>query len=664
MNLQHSSENKSGYGNHNSLMLFFLLLACAASLSFFPVSYAQTLEPPQQQTLSDNLLNDPLAQDLLKKIEQTKKMIADLEQKEYEKNQAQEQLQKMRDVSLERLNKNLDEWERLWEKQSSRNAFESFVNKKPEYVQGVFWDQFEFKEQKVNAGKIAMMQVLANGGTMQDAKEAYNKAASSKRVEIIEMNAQFNIKHNLATHAEQLIFDSSGKAHLSSTTYNKLGNLYSDYKLQPNYILANQEQKDSSILSSEQDDDCSMGKVLVQRLTSGNQSCVEESVAKKWINNGIHGLKIVGEKFPPSSVVTNPGTQCKTEQMVVYHIENKEYQCVLEYDAKQMLAQKTVEIHTLVDYIDSKDVLKKYEDTIYEINQEILQITENYDNQVRMIKTEIGTVMEKEKEETRLQISGAVVLYRDGILTKEQISDKILEIENEGKKTLDQLSYKLQEKLDRLESQYRQNLASAVTGYEDNSDINIDWDYLNDEDIIPTAVNAQNENIKISISEDNPKSIQDSILLNDVSIVNSFGQRFDEIKADQILQISADISNLQTYSNDFAYVVQITDTENNIAQPARWITGTLNPEQNFNVSLSWVPEKTGMYNATVSLGSSIDSVLPVADVEIDVNPGGDPTSENYCKKGHELLFKYSDNSPICVSDDTAFKLINIGLAFA
>ena len=657
MNLQHSLENKSWYGNHS---LLFFLLACTASVSFFQVSYAQTTE---QETLSDNLLNDPLAQDLLKKIEQTKKMIADLEQKEYEKNQAQEHLQQMREMSLERLNKNLDEWERLWEKQSSRNAFESFVNKKPEYVQGVFWDQFEFKEQKVNAGKIAMMQVLANGGTMQDAKEAYNNAASSKRVEIIEMNAQFNIKHNLASHAEQLIFDSAGKAHLSDATYNKLGNMYSDYRMQPNYILANQERQDSQTMDSEKEG-CSTGEVMVLRLTSGNQSCVEESIAKKWIKNGIQGLKIVGEDLLISNVIRNPGTQCSTEHIVVYHLEQQEYLCVLESDAKEMVEQKTVELHTLIDYINSKDDLKKYEDIIYDINQKIQQFTAEYDLKIRMIKTEIGTVMEQEKKEIHQQISDAVSKYRDGTLTKEQISDKILEIENKGKDIQNQLSDKLQETLDQTELQYKQNLKDAVMGYEKNSDININWDYLINEDTVPVVkTDTQSENIKISISEDNVKSIQDNILLNDVSIVNSFGHNFDEIKADQILQISANISNLQNYSNDFAYVVQITDDENNITQPARWITGTLNPKQNFNVSLSWVPEKTGMYNATVSLGSSLDSVSYVADVKIDVNPEGDPTNENYCKNGHELLFKYSDNSPICVSDDTASKLINIGLAF-
>ncbi len=107
--------------------------------SLLQTSYAQTqLDTEAQITFSDNLLNDPVAQDILKKIEQTKKMIEDLEEKEYEKNQAQENLQKMRDISVDRLNQNLGEWERLWEKYSARTSFEKFVNKKPSYVQGVF----------------------------------------------------------------------------------------------------------------------------------------------------------------------------------------------------------------------------------------------------------------------------------------------------------------------------------------------------------------------------------------------------------------------------------------------------------------------------------------------------------------------------------------------
>ncbi len=165
-----------------------------------PVFAQESVDTSEQITLSKDLQNNPLAQDILKKIEQAKKMIEELKQKEYEKNQAQENLEKMRDISIKRLTQDLDEWKRLWEKYSSRNVFDSFVSQRPDYVQGVFWDQFEFKEQKVNEGRTAMNHVVVNGGTMQDATNAYHKVAAAPKIELIEMNAQFNVKHNLADY--------------------------------------------------------------------------------------------------------------------------------------------------------------------------------------------------------------------------------------------------------------------------------------------------------------------------------------------------------------------------------------------------------------------------------------------------------------------------------
>ena len=103
------------------------------AVSFFAVqdSYAQTSPVIDEEVVfSDTLLNDPLAQDILKKIEQTKKMIKELEEKQFEQNQAQEHLKQLRQASVDILNQDLREWERLWEKHTSRNAFETFVNKK------------------------------------------------------------------------------------------------------------------------------------------------------------------------------------------------------------------------------------------------------------------------------------------------------------------------------------------------------------------------------------------------------------------------------------------------------------------------------------------------------------------------------------------------------
>ena len=44
------------------------------------------------------------------------------------------------------------------------------------------------------------------------------------------MNAQFNVKHNLADYTEQQIFNSAGQIHSSPATQAKLANFYADYK--------------------------------------------------------------------------------------------------------------------------------------------------------------------------------------------------------------------------------------------------------------------------------------------------------------------------------------------------------------------------------------------------------------------------------------------------
>ena len=628
------------------------------SVSLVQASYAQTPSDSAPVAFSDNLLNDPVAQDILKKIEQTKKMIAELEQKEYEKNQAQENLQLMRDMSVQRLLQDLDEWERLWEKHSSRNAFDEFVSKKPSYVQGVFWDQFEFKEQKVNAGRIAMNQVLTNGGTVQDARSAYNDAASTQKIELIEMNAQSNIRHNLASHEEQQIFNSTGQVHMSDATRVKLADFYSDYSTLPSYVLANSDDANTSETVTE----CKEGSVLVSRVTSGNRSCVDESVAKKWISNGIKGIVVSGIDLPASQMATNPGTECKEGHQVVYRIATSDYRCVSELSAKEMLENNTAENHTLIDYIAGKDKLKVREDIVHRINQEILKINHEYDLKKKTLDAKYGEALESGDLQAKQKMQDAIGEYRIKNITKEDITSHILEIRTAMDAAQEAI---LKEKLDAanmLEAELRDGILEAVKGYENDPDIDVDWDHLSETTDAASAVNEQSmaSPVKVSLSDEDARSIR----LDGVAVVNSFGQKFDEIKSDHALQIAADITNPNGHEHAFAYVVEITDIENNLAQPAQWVTGTLNPSQTFNVSLSWIPEETGEYRAVISVGADRDSVFQAADIEINVSPEGDVSDDDYCKNGNELLFKYSDNSPICVSPDTASKLVNKGLAFA
>lgn len=636
------------------------------SMSLVHVTYAQTqINSESQVTLSENLQNDPIAQDLLKKIEQTKKMVEDLKQKEFEENQAKENLQKMRDVSVERLNQNLDEWERLWEKYSSKNSFESFVNKKPSYVHGVFWDQFEFKEQKVNAGRVAMNKVLTDGGTMHDAKKAYSKAAATLRVELIEMNSQFNVKHNLADHEEQQLFNSTGQAHQSPAIQAKLVNLYSDYKTQPSYVLANLDNAKAIATNLDPNSDlqCIEGFILVSRMNTGNQSCVEESIAKKWMNDGIKGLVIAGyDSSDKDDAKTNPATQCKEGYQVVYHIVKAEYQCMLDFDARQVLEQNLAENHTLIDYIANKDDQKAYEDIIYDINQKVLEIDTNFDIKSKQLEAKYDEIIENLDLSDKQKMQEIIGDYKSGSTSKEEIDRQISKIRESGDTLKEKIFDEKIKEFKILESKKRDRILDAVKGYEENSDIDVDWDYLNATEnnmqVVSKEITEQ-QPIKITISDKDGK-----VNLGKIKVVNSFGHRFDEIRTEQVLQIAADIINPSNQEQNFAYIVEITDDQNIHVQPPKWATGTLNPVQTFNVGLSWIPEDAGEYKASLFVGTDINSVLQVADIEISVNSNGDISDGSYCKNDSELLFKYSDNSPICVSSNIASKLISKGLAFA
>ena len=59
--------------------LFYFSLLCVISVSLIHNSYAQSsMSSDEKITFEDNMLNAPIAQDILKKIEQTKKMIEEL----------------------------------------------------------------------------------------------------------------------------------------------------------------------------------------------------------------------------------------------------------------------------------------------------------------------------------------------------------------------------------------------------------------------------------------------------------------------------------------------------------------------------------------------------------------------------------------------------------
>ena len=158
--------------------------------SILPSSYAQTsdVETSEQITFSGDLLNDPIALEILQKIEESKRKIAKLEQQNYDQLQAQKFLEDRRAVALDKLNHALTLWEEKWYEFSPKVAYQKFIDKMPSGVQGIYAKQFEFTEKKHEFGSYMKSIALNKGLSYSQAMDKFNQAAKSSLSELGDYN--------------------------------------------------------------------------------------------------------------------------------------------------------------------------------------------------------------------------------------------------------------------------------------------------------------------------------------------------------------------------------------------------------------------------------------------------------------------------------------------
>ena len=103
-------------------------------------------------------------------------------------------------------------------------------------------------------------------------------------------------------------------------------------------------------------------------------------------------------------------------------------------------------------------------------------------------------------------------------------------------------------------------------------------------------------------------------------VVDAFGSSVAEVSSGQQVQIAADVSNGQSKDQAFAYLVQVQDS-NGVTVSLAWITGSLTAGQSMSPALSWTPDASGTYTATVFVWESVDNptaLSPTVSVDIDV----------------------------------------------
>ena len=104
-------------------------------------------------------------------------------------------------------------------------------------------------------------------------------------------------------------------------------------------------------------------------------------------------------------------------------------------------------------------------------------------------------------------------------------------------------------------------------------------------------------------------------------IVDAFGSSIDAVSVDQQVQITADLSSGQDKDQDFAYLIQIQNSDG-VTVSLSWIAGTLSSGQSFSPSGSWTPTSAGTYSVTAFVWESIDNptaLSPPLTIDISVN---------------------------------------------
>ena len=196
----------------SQICVFAGVLAALIVVTNFGFAWADTGAGNTNTILaSDNIKNDPTAMKILQNIEVFKQRYAAMQLKQQLVDQQNKFIEEQRRIASEHLQVDLAGMNNGNNLATPKNAYAVFVTHVDNSAQNLFWEQFNFMQAKVQNGKDAMNRVLKNGGTMQEALQAYNNEAAIHKDQLISINKNLNVKYNLADGKVQSLFNKDGK---------------------------------------------------------------------------------------------------------------------------------------------------------------------------------------------------------------------------------------------------------------------------------------------------------------------------------------------------------------------------------------------------------------------------------------------------------------------
>ncbi|MDH5698176.1 MAG: hypothetical protein OEY54_06585, partial [Nitrosopumilus sp.] len=189
-------------------LLYASIIASVIIMSVFSTNaFAQS----DFKKIEGNELNNSISQDILAKIELSKKQFLQAKEIENKRNAQQELIKEQREIAQKSLKQELQRMEKTYEGFSPKNAFAKYVSNLNVTNNEIFWDQFDYLQTKITLARDARDSVLKQGGTFSDAMKQYVQYAKMSKIEMQSIVRELNIKHNLAQKDIQSNFDINGK---------------------------------------------------------------------------------------------------------------------------------------------------------------------------------------------------------------------------------------------------------------------------------------------------------------------------------------------------------------------------------------------------------------------------------------------------------------------
>lgn len=192
------------------------LLAICSVLILIPIhfeAFALTTDSYKFTKIDGKAVqSSPVAQNILQKIEESKKILADLQSHKPVVTEQQKFVEEQRALAKAKLAQDMESMNKKYEGLTPKNSFATFVSKvNGTAQQSLYWDQFNYMDAKIRAAMDAKNSILQSGGTFKTAQQTFTAYASVTRTDMVKFVSDANIKHGMTDSQFQSNFDKNGK---------------------------------------------------------------------------------------------------------------------------------------------------------------------------------------------------------------------------------------------------------------------------------------------------------------------------------------------------------------------------------------------------------------------------------------------------------------------